>query len=331
MTYRADEVKAGLVVVGSLLILAGFIVTIVGLKIGQPTETYTTTLRFAGGIEPGTVVRFGGMHVGKVASVNVSGKDDTRIQLTVKIAEGVPVKTDSEVFINTIGFLGDYYLEISTGSQGSPPLPPGSEIRSREIASLNDMLAQAQSAVEKVDAAMVIVNERILTEDLANLRGRIREITDRIEQVLIDVEQVLNEENRENISHTLAQLRMLIQENRDDVHATVGNFRTASQRLESLATSLDSVISENRESIDILIEDIRATVILMRSAAERIDRLVAENADDIALTIDNLKATTDHTRDFGETISDEPWRLIWRTRQPNKKAFEQEETGTYAR
>lgn len=330
MAYRADEVKVGLVIVVSLLILAGFIVSILGLKIGQPTKTYMTTLRFAGGIEPGTVVRFGGMQAGRVAAVNVSSRDDSLIELTMRVAEGTPVKTDSEVFINTIGFLGQYYLEISTGSEGSPILPSGSEIKSREIVGLNELLARAQSAVERVDAVMVIVNEKILAEEFPKLRERIEAIADKVQRLLTDVDDVFNEENRENVAQTLEQLRMLFQENREDMRTTVANFRSASERLESLAATLDSLVAENRDDVDVIIDDIHATAGQVRSAAERIERLVAENADEIAVTVDNLKATTANTRDFSETIADEPWRLIWRTRQPEKKVLDQEETGTHA-
>ncbi len=330
MAYRADEVKVGLVIVVSLLILAGFIVSILGLRLGQPTKTYTTNLRFAGGIEPGTVVRFGGMQTGKVTEVNVSSKDDSFIQLTMRVAEETPVKTDSEVFINTIGFLGEYYLEISTGSEGSPVLPPESEIKSREIVSFNDLLARTESAVENMNALMVIVNEEILSKDIPKLRDRIKEITDKVQRLLTDVDDVFNEQNRENVAQTLEQLRMLFQENREDMRTTVANFRLASEKLDSLATNLDSLVSGNREDVDIIIKDIRDTVAQARSAAARIETLVAENADKISLTVDNLQATSANTRDFSETIADEPWRLIWRTRQPEKKVIEQQEAGTHA-
>jgi len=40
MGYRADEVKVGFVLLLSLLILAGFILVILGLRIGQPVVTY---------------------------------------------------------------------------------------------------------------------------------------------------------------------------------------------------------------------------------------------------------------------------------------------------
>lgn len=331
MTYRADEVKIGLVVVLSLLILAGFIISILGLRLGAPADTYTTQLRFTGGVEPGTVVRFGGMQAGRVSEVGVSPTDDTRIRLTMKIDKGLPIKTDSEVFINTIGFLGDYYLEISTGSPGAPLLPPGSEIRGMEVTSINEMFASAQSALEKVDAAMVILNERILTEDFGRLRDKITIITDKIIQLLTDVDMVFDKENRANISETLSQLRTLLEENREDVHSTLDNFRSASEKLDSLATTLDTIAGENREDVSLLIDEIHATVAQVRSVTEKIDRLVAENAGDIAITIDNLRATTANTRDFSETIADEPWRLIWRTRQPQKRVFEHKEEDSLAR
>ncbi len=331
MGYRADEVKVGLVIVISLLILAGFIIAILGVRLGQPLDTYTTQLKFAGGIESGTVVRYGGMQVGQIEEVEVSPADDTRIRLTMRINKGLPIKTDSEASINAIGFLGDYYIEISTGSPGSPALAPGSEIKSMEIASINEMLTSAQTTLQKVDAVMVILNERILTEDFGKLRDRIDIITDKIITLLTDVDLVFSEENRGNIADMLSQLKELVQENREDIHATLQNFRSASAKLESLATTLDEIAGESSEDIGQLIDEIKATVAEVRSAIERIDALVAENAGDVAITIDNLRATSANTRDFSETIADDPWRLLWRSRQPEKKVFDDREADSNAR
>lgn len=325
MAYKADEVKVGLVIVVSLLILCGFIMAILGLKLGEPVDTFTTNVQFAGGIEPGTVVRFGGMQVGKVTEVGVSSADNARIQLALTVDKGVPIKTDSEIFINTIGFLGDYYLEISTGTTDAPLLPPESEIPSQEVASINDMLASAQSALEKVDAAMYILNEKILKEDLARLRSRVEQISEKIVKLLTDVDLIFSEENRTNVAQTLERVNALVQESREGVGATLNNFRTASEKLDSLAMNLDTLVGDNREDVDLLIDDIRATVAEMKAAAGKIEDLVTENTDDISVTIDNLKATTANTRDFSENIADDPWRVLWKTPQPEKKILEQKE------
>jgi phospholipid/cholesterol/gamma-HCH transport system substrate-binding protein len=242
----------------------------------------------------------------------------------MRVNEGVPIKTDSVVFINTIGFLGDYYLEISTGSQDAPLLPPGSVIQSREIVTFHDVIARAQSAVERLDAALVIINDKILAEHMPELRRRVETITDKMTELLTDADQLFNEQNRKNIGEALAELNALLRENKDDLKETVANFRLASERLESLAGTLDSITQDNRDDVESLIKDIRATADEIRGVADRVGQLVAENAGDIAVTVDNLKAASSNARDFSETISDEPWRLIWRTPHPEEKAIKKE-------
>jgi phospholipid/cholesterol/gamma-HCH transport system substrate-binding protein len=325
MAQRADEVKVGLVIIISLVILAGFVVSILGVRLGQPVDTYTTELRFAGGIVSGTAVRYGGMQVGKVTAVEVSPVDDTRIRLSLSVDAGLPIKTDSELFINTIGFLGDYYLEITTGSPESPVLQPGGMINSMEIAGVNEMFATAHSAIEKVDATMVILNEKILTEDFALLRERVGMISEKAVQLLTDADLVFSEENRANLSETLSQMRELVQENRADLGETIGNLRSATEKLDSLAATLDGIAGENREDIELLIDEITATVAEARSTTRAIGRLISENEADMNVAIDNLRATTSNTRDLSETLADEPWRILWRTRQPEKVEFNREE------
>ena len=50
-----------------------------------PFHTY---LRYAGGIEPGTAVLFGGITVGKVVGVAPDGSDPTRIKVDIDVKTG---------------------------------------------------------------------------------------------------------------------------------------------------------------------------------------------------------------------------------------------------
>ena len=322
MAYKADEVKVGLVIVVSLLVLAAFIIAILGLKIGQPIATYTTTLKYVGGIEVGKSVRFGGMPVGRVMKLSVSKEDNTRIQVTMDIAQGTPVKSDSTAFVDTLGFIGDFYVEISTGTQSAPLLPSGSEIPGHEIVTFNDVLASAQSAVEKMNETLVIVNDKILTQEFPELRDEVVATTEKMSKLLVDADQVLNE-NRKNISQTIEEIKALVQDNRQEIHDTVAAFHQASQKLESLADTLDAVVVENEDEIKTAIKDIRDTAAQARTVAERIDKLIAENSNDVTLTVENLRATSANARDFSEEIAQQPWRLIWRTREPEKKPIGQ--------
>lgn len=322
MPYKADEVKVGLVIVVTLLILAAFIIAILGLKIGQPTATYTTTLKYIGGIEIGKSVRFGGMPVGRVTRLSVSKQDNTLIQVTMDITQGTPVKSDSVAFVDTLGFIGDFYVEISTGTQGASLLPSGSEIPGREIVTFNDVLASAQSAVEKMNDTLTIVNDKILTQEFPELRDEVMATTEKMSKLLVDADQIL-EENRKNISQTIEEIKALVQDNRQEIRDTVVAFHQASQKLESLADTLDTLVVENKDEVKTAVQDIRDMAAQARAVAERIDKLIAENSNNVTLTVENLKATSANARDFSEEIARQPWRLIWRTREPEKKPIGQ--------
>ena len=74
-----------------------------------------------------------------------------------------------------------------------------------------------------------------------------------------------------------------------------------------------------------MIENFRSASEKLGSLAATLDEVAGQNAADINVTIDNLRATTGNARDFSETVADAPWRIFWRTRQPEKKAFDSKE------
>jgi len=73
-------------------------------------------LKFSGGVQPGTPVRYGGLRVGTVQSVRVDPGDSTRIEIDLIVDREAPIKTDSVARLSSLGLLSDYYIEISTGT-----------------------------------------------------------------------------------------------------------------------------------------------------------------------------------------------------------------------
>src|SRR5215469_6878872 len=56
---------------------------------------YVTYFRFAGGLDPGSVVRFVGRKVGTVQSADFDPQDTTRIIVRLRVLANTPVRTDS--------------------------------------------------------------------------------------------------------------------------------------------------------------------------------------------------------------------------------------------
>ncbi|PYX62894.1 MAG: hypothetical protein DMG78_32575, partial [Acidobacteria bacterium] len=114
-------------------------------------------LKFSGGVQPGTPVRYGGLRVGSVQSVRVDPGDSTRIEVNVIVDRDAPVKTDSVARLSSLGLLSDYYIEISTGTPQAAMASPDSVLRSSEttaLANLGDtidsLVPQIRTAVDKL-------------------------------------------------------------------------------------------------------------------------------------------------------------------------------------
>src|SRR5260370_37853931 len=100
--------------------------------LGGATVSHQAYFKFAGGVQPGAPVRYGGMMVGKGQRVRVDPGNSTRIEIDLTVNRDAPLKTDSVAKISTLGPLTDNYIEITTGGEQAAVTPPGSTLLSAE-------------------------------------------------------------------------------------------------------------------------------------------------------------------------------------------------------
>jgi phospholipid/cholesterol/gamma-HCH transport system substrate-binding protein len=169
-----NEIKAGLFVVASLLVV-GFLIVIMGRErqIFASQVEYYTEFNDVKGLAAGAPVRLGGIPIGRVAKVGFS-QDllDFKVHVSLLINEDYldRIRTDSGVSIETAGLLGDRFISIAPGS-ATKSLPPKSHLQSSEIADIAQILSRAQAAVENTTQISERVNkalEGLTPEALAN-------------------------------------------------------------------------------------------------------------------------------------------------------------------
>lgn len=93
---------------------------------------YRTHLRYAGGVEPGSTVLFGGIEAGRVAAVRAWNEDATKIELLLQIKEGTPINAACLARLGAVVLMSAPAISISTGSNGLPRLKPGAAIPSED-------------------------------------------------------------------------------------------------------------------------------------------------------------------------------------------------------
>ena len=79
MKYSKNEIKVGFVVVVALSFLTTFVIVLMGSNFWKKTVNYTATFYMSAGLEPGDLVRYAGMRVGKITSVDISPADPTEV------------------------------------------------------------------------------------------------------------------------------------------------------------------------------------------------------------------------------------------------------------
>lgn len=123
MRDRGLEFKVGLLIVGALVILGGFVFILGNFSLEKGFTIYVD-YNFSGNIHPGAPVKVSGIKVGKVKDVKYLGGEIDEatgervyVRLEVWIEERVrpSIKKDAEFYINTAGVLGEQYLEIVPG------------------------------------------------------------------------------------------------------------------------------------------------------------------------------------------------------------------------
>lgn len=120
---KVFELKVGMFILVGIVILVFIIFSIGDINISKVGYGINITFNFAAGLGTSAPVRLAGVGVGRVDGIRVmyDEKDKkTYAEVHAWIQEGTKIEKDAVVTINTLGLLGEKYLEILPGTPGSP-------------------------------------------------------------------------------------------------------------------------------------------------------------------------------------------------------------------
>jgi phospholipid/cholesterol/gamma-HCH transport system substrate-binding protein len=313
MARTNEEIKVGVVVASAAVLFLVALVFVGGVNLLRKKKAeYTSYFKFAGGLEPGSLVRFGGFKVGTVKSTALDPEDTTRIRIVLQVDEGTPVRTNSMARISSLGFLGENYLEISAGTRDAAPLPPGSEIPSVEIVQLADVFNNVNN---------ITVNATKLVNDLDD---RVLVLSDNATQLIKNLNDVVGPENKEHFSAVLANADGMLNESRPHVEKTLGNLETASAKVApsidnlnvtigkatKLTEHLDGVVVENREEIHSTLLRLQASLADAQRMINNLDETLGANRGNLDETLENIRVTSENLKELTDTLKQHPYSLI---------------------
>lgn len=325
MEASGERALVGLFVVIAAALLFGSVLAISG-GMGSSGVHHRACFKYAGGVQPGAPVRFGGLLAGKVDRVRVDPANSTRIEIDFLVDRTVPVKTDSIAKITTLGPLTDNYIEISTGSERAALLPVGADIPAMETFGLPQIGEAVQAMLPDVQRALLKVNNSLdglqitvaRANDLLNDRNR-----SAVAHSLANADQLLSE-TRPRVNESLTNVNRLLNDVQPKVSASFSNIQEVTAKLSPLLDDLKKVSAQANDTLAhvdaALLEnrtDLRTSVTTLREAISkstvllgRLNQVLDQNSDNIDELLDNVRISTENLRGLTETLRARPASLI---------------------
>jgi phospholipid/cholesterol/gamma-HCH transport system substrate-binding protein len=313
MAQRGEEIKVGALIVAALVLFLTALVLVGGVNLLRKKQvTYTAYFKFAGGLEPATFVRFGGLKVGTVQAAEIDPQDSTRIRVKLRVAAETPVRTNSRARVSTLGLLGENYVEISPGTRDAARLEPGSEIPALEIVQLAEVFNNVNNITVNANRLVNDIDDRFLT------------LADNTQRLIDNLNSLVGPENRQRLESALANTDALLAETRPHLKTTLANLDAASAKLgptldnanstitqaRALTGNMNSVVEENRQEIRKALLDLRAALTEAQHLMGDMQDTLGSNRANLDEALENIRISSQNLKQFTDTIKQQPFSLI---------------------
>ena len=295
------EAKVGAFVLASLAILTATTLYLANAQFSGSNVSYRTYLKYAGGLEAGAPVLFGGIKAGTVTSVRPWQSDPTRIEILVALKQGTPVNEKSIAKLGSVSVVSEPALLVSTGANDAPRVAPDQIIASQETVSLDEIAGKL---------AVVTDNANGL---ITQVKGELGNISGDAQRLLLTLNSVTSDE-RPKIDRIADQLLSLTQ-HADTLMAKIG---PVIGHADDTIQNVNGTISGLREPIRTDLTELQTTLQQAKDLLTDIRGVVRTNDFKIDDTVENLRVATDNLGQLTDQLKQRPWSLI-RTKQPRDR------------
>jgi phospholipid/cholesterol/gamma-HCH transport system substrate-binding protein len=246
--------------VGALMLAGiGALIVVIVLAGGRPglfAPGIDLEARFhrVNGLQAGAPVALFGMTVGAVEQISFSADptaDYVVVRMWIEHAAARRLHADSEAEIETIGLLGDKFVELTPGTPQAGVIRPGAALHARDPVDYEALVGRQNTRDFLTNIYFIAGSMRVLLEQLQNGRGLLSEL-------------IRGDENGGQLS--LANLRQTL-EHIDRASAALQRMLDRAADDRSLAGALLSNKNDGRK----MISDIAASVASLRASAARLD------------------------------------------------------------
>jgi phospholipid/cholesterol/gamma-HCH transport system substrate-binding protein len=300
------EAKVGAFVLGCFAVLAFTVIYLMHAQFSGDTVPYRTYLRYAGGLEPGASVLFGGINVGTVTGVRPWASDPTKIEILLAVKQNTPLNEKSVAKLGLTSVMSGASLSITTGSNDAKRLPPGSSIQSQEAASLDEIAGKMATVADSANGLIV------------QARGELEGISGDARSLLANLNTVTGPPTQQKIQAVLDRVNGMLATEGPKIDRISDQLIALSRHADDTIQNLNGTVTDVREPIRKDLAELQNTLQQAKQLLSDMQVMVRANDYKIDDTVENLRTATDNLDQLTDSLKQRPWSLI-RIRQPKDR------------
>lgn len=305
------EAKVGAFVLGCFSILAFTLIYLINAQVRGDTIPYRTYLRYAGGLEPGGSVLFGGINVGKVTAVRPWTTDPTRIEILLEVKQGTPLNEQSVAKLGLVSIVNSAALSITTGSNDAKRLPPGSAIPSQEAASLDEIAGKLATVADNANSLIVQV------------KGEVEGISNSARILLGNLNTVTGSPNQRRVQSILDHINELVVTETPKIDRITAQVSTLAEHADETVQNVNGTVTDVRGPVRKDLAELQNTLQQAKQLLGDLQTEVRGNNDKIDDTVENLRIATENLDQLTDSLKQRPWSLLRIKQPPDRKLPQQ--------
>ena len=290
----STEAKVGSFTLISLALLAFIVIHLSGFSFGGEKGYHIQVLfKQVNGLKPAAFVRYAGVEVGSVKSVDADGLGAS---VKLRINPGIDIPSHALVTISSDGLMGEKFINILPGDIEDTYLLDGAVVQGVDERGMEYLMANAGTTLDELQKLIKSLNDVLGNEQVKNSMvesaKNIKTMTDNFNQMSIVME------------------RMAVN-NEQDLHTMVTNLSMMSQSAKSAADGMDKMIRDFSQDGQTA-EQMRQAIVNLSSTSRRIENMAAnlepvvadpQTAQDLKAILTSAKNVTAHADTMMSQVS----------------------------
>lgn len=296
----------GLFVAFGLVMFVGATLWLTGRQGSEPTVQYSMFFKKdVSGLMLGGPVFYLGVDVGIVTAMEIIPGNPMQVRVDAEVLKSAPINNGTYASLAFQGITGVAVVKLSADPGLHDPLPAGKDggfpvIPTRD-SGFSALLAKAPDVVDKLDSLLMQVNQILGEENRAFVNGMLADMK-AVTSALASREDTIAEipllfkQSLEELQANLEQIKSMVGDMEPGVSSTVSNLELATANLAQMTRRIDSWTAANDADMDAFMGDglgqVPALVTDARAALREVEKLVRELRDDPSVLIYRPKEET---------------------------------------